>query len=148
MKVTEFKECSPDVQGKMLELLWVEWEKEFTESGVVSIDKLSSKIVDMYAFFVFTDKANDIIGSVGVTIDTPRPTFNTQYWIGNLLVNPVYRNQKQGKMILEFIENYLWKRGITVAHLWCNADIIEFYKKYQWNFSEMKDGKAIMIKML
>lgn len=148
MKVTEFKEAPPNIQGDIIALLWSEWEGEFMESGIVSIDGLSSKLIDMYAFYIFTDKSNNIIGSVGVTIDTPLPTFNTKYWIGNLFVNPTCRKQKNGEMILKFVENFLWKRGITVAHLWCNEDVIGFYKKYHWNFSEIKDCKSIMIKML
>jgi GNAT superfamily N-acetyltransferase len=149
----EFKDIKEDIQKQIGNLLYTQWKDIFNQSDINSESEVITKMLEIYKCFAFLDGISKcLIGIVCVKIDTPTVTFNTNYWICNFYVLERFRKKNIGTKILEFVEDYLYNNNVSIANLWCEKNIIEFYKKYNWNATPESYpghiGSSIMIKML
>jgi len=152
LHAVSFSKITKENQEKIVSFLISFWKDSFKNKTIAQITEYY--LHELYASFAFIDDETlDVIGSVGVRIDTPTPTFNTNYWICDLFVFDEHRNQNHGKFILSFIESFLRKKQISIAHLWCEENVVSFYQKFNWNLSLCdnvpdKTTAKVMIKML
>ena len=140
--VKKFTDTTHDIQNTISEY----------KTHITSVELLIDSLKNIHTCLIFFDLSGTIVGTVSVNIDTTVLTFNTNYWICNLFVLPEYRKKGYGKYILDYTENYLNKQGISIAHLYCNEDLLDFYKRNAWNVSDDnvpdRPLSKIMIKML
>ena len=143
-----YTEVSKDLQIHIAVFIYKEWPDLYVNKDISEIVESFKNLHKCWVFY----NNEDIVGTAGINIDTPVPTFNTNYWICNLFVLPEYRKKGYGKYILDYTENYLNKQGISIAHLYCNEDLLDFYKRNAWNVSDDnvpdRPLSKIMIKML
>jgi len=147
--VKNYKNISNDLKYKVASILFTEWKNNFVKNNINCLEQVIEKLDNIFICFVFLDQDN-FIGTLSINIDTENVTFNTNYWLCNFYIEKEYRNNKKGTKILAFIENYLYKKNILILHLYCEDNVVDFYKKSKWNLSD-KDkttGMNIMIKML
>lgn len=147
-----FRDTSSHIQQKVATVLYEQWQDNFKGCNIKNIDDLVNTLKQIYLCFVVLFDNSEFIGTVCVKIDTPVETFNTNYWICNLFVVKEHRSKRIGQDILQFTERYMFKeKNVHVLHLWCNIDLVNFYKKNDWILSEA-DSKnidtKIMIKMI
>jgi GNAT superfamily N-acetyltransferase len=144
-----FSEQCQVVQDHIVSILWDQWQHKYVTSSVGSTTELCNKLKSAYACLVMFDNG-EVVGTVTITIDTPTETFTTQYWIGDLLIKEEFRKKRLGSKAMYQAEKYLKSRGVSIAHLWCEKDVVDFYVKAQWNISpdDVHDGKYTLIKML
>jgi GNAT superfamily N-acetyltransferase len=153
LKAISYKNVSANIQEQVATLLFTEWKDSFAETKIYSRDDLIGNLKRIYACYVIVESASSsLVGVVCVNIDTPLPTFNTNYWICNLYVLPKYRGKHIGTKILAFIEDYLYRKGVSIGNLWCEKDVSNFYRKNQWIMGEgtnpSKPNSCVMLKML
>ena len=151
-----FNTLPTNIQNDVTNTLWEEWSINFKESGILNRHDLCEKLNQSNnMFFVFfgndCEGFHNFIGTASINYDTPIETFNTNYWINNIFVRKEIRYMRRGSSIMRYVENYLKNKGVNIAHLWCDTDIIPFYSKLDWTFSEFDETnpkREIMFKML
>lgn len=148
MKVYLLWQVSKELKNKVSEALFKEFRTDFENNSLNSSQEVLSELEKQYLSVVFCDDSMEFKGFVCIKIDTPTVTYNTTYWICNLFVEESSRGQGIGSQILEFIEDDLYKTGISVLHLWCNEPLLDYYMKKRWYLHSQDAGKNIMIKML
>lgn len=141
-----YTEISSDLQINIAALIYKQWPDLFADKDIVESFK------KLYKCWVFFNDKNEFVATAGINIDTPVPTFNTTYWLCNFYVVESHRGQHIGEKVLKIIEKNMLENGITMLNLWCEQNLVEFYKKYNWNLTpDSYPGKPesrIMIKML
>lgn len=150
MFVHMFKNLDDSLKITVATHLFKEWEKEYNQTGIIDRQGLIKELNSVHLCFVIINAIGEYIGSVVINMDTPIQSFNTNYWLSNLFIIPEKRGIGIGKDLMAFSENYLFSKGISILHLWCTDELIEFYKKINWNISnkDSTDKKYILIKML
>lgn len=143
-----YSEVSNDLQIRIAGLIYEQWPDLYVNKEISEIVESFKKLHKCLIFYI----NQEVVGTAGINIDTPVPTFNTNYWICNLYVIESFRKKHIGEKILQYIEKNMQSNGITMLNLWCEQNLIEFYKKYQWNLTPdsapNRPESKIMIKML
>ena len=143
-----YTEISKDLQVHIAVLIYKKWPDLYANKN---IDEIVESFKNLHKCWVFYND-QDVVGTAGINIDTPVPTFNTTYWICNLYVIESFRGKHVGEKILKYVEKNMQSSGINILNLWCEQNLIEFYKKYQWNLTPdsvpNRPESRIMIKML
>jgi predicted acetyltransferase len=143
-----YTEVSKDLQVHIAVLIYKQWPDLYANKDIAEIVESFKNLHKCWVFY----NDEEIVGTAGINIDTPVPTFNTNYWICNLYVIESQRGKHMGEKILKIIEQNMQLSGVNMLNLWCEQNLIEFYKKYQWNLTPDahpdKPDSKIMIKML
>lgn len=151
LKAISYKQASQVQKEMVSNVLFMEWKDTFKETNVNDQSDLMKQLDNIYACFLIME-GSTFIGTVSVNVDTIISRFDSNYWICNLYVMPLFRGKHIGRKILAFIEDYLYKNNVSVGNLWCEKKLCEFYKKNQWILSTGtypgKPDSCIMIKML
>jgi GNAT superfamily N-acetyltransferase len=131
-KIVQFKNCPTDVQIMIGHALINEWREDFvlkkiqTYQGVINF--ILHNFVDKNnSFFVLFDDDNDFVATFAVDTENFAP------YISHIYVNPNLRNKGFGKKVVKLAEKYIKKLGFDSSNLWCNEDLIIFYKKLGYN---------------
>jgi GNAT superfamily N-acetyltransferase len=131
-QIVQFKNCSKDVQIMIAHALINEWREDFilkkiqTYQGVINFI-LHNFIDKNNSFFVLFDDDNDFLATFAVDTENFAP------YISHVFVNPNLRNKGFGKKVIKLAEKYIKKLGFDSSNLWCNEDLIIFYKKLGYN---------------
>jgi hypothetical protein len=64
-------------------------------------------------------------------------------WLG---VEIIAIKEGYSKILLDFANQHIKSMGFDEARLWCEKELIPFYKKLEWNIEKMSDEKYVMIK--
>lgn len=130
----EFKYCSENDQIMIANILFKQWQKEFDEYDLNTIDKLRQHLnEEIYKCFTFFD-GEEFIGTVSSNIDTGKiVTFKTNFFICNLYVVDKKRGKGYGKHMLIQMEQFLVSQGISNVTLYCEKNVYDFYIKYKYS---------------
>jgi hypothetical protein len=129
-----YTEVSKDLQIHIAVFIYKEWPDLYVNKDISEIVESFKNLHKCWVFY------------------NNEPTFNTNYWICNLYVIESHRGKHIGEKILKIIEKNMQSSGVNMLNLWCEQNLIEFYKKYEWNLTPDahpdKPDSKIMIKML
>lgn len=131
-KIVQFKNCPPEVQIMIGHALINEWREDFSLKKIQSYQGVINFILHNFvdknnSFFVLFDDDNDFIATFAVDTENFAP------YISHVFVNPNLRNRGFGKKVIKYAEKYIKKLGFDSSNLWCNEDLIKFYKKLGYN---------------
>jgi GNAT superfamily N-acetyltransferase len=131
-KILQFKNCSPEVQIMIAHALINIWKDDFSLKKIYSYKGVINFILKNFTdknniFFVLFDDENDFISTFAIDTENFAP------YISHIFVNPNLRNKGFGTKTLKYAEKYIKKLGFESSGLWCNEELIIFYKKNGYN---------------
>jgi len=131
-KILQFKNCSEQIQDMICHALITIWKDDFamkkisTYLGVKNFILLNFKD-KLNCFFVLFDDDGDFISTFAVDTENFAP------YVSHLFVNPNLRGKGFGKKSLKYAEKYILKLGFNNSNLWCEENLVPFYKKNGYN---------------
>ena len=131
-KILQFKNCPTEIQTMIAHALINIWKDDFklkkihTYQGVINF--ILHNFVDKNnSFFVLFDDDDEFISTFAIDTENFAP------YISHIFVNPNLRKRGFGKKTLKYAEKYISKLGFDSSNLWCNEELIIFYKKQGYN---------------
>ena len=142
VKIIPYQECSQEVKQSVCQHVYKEWKAEAKLSiPEETHDYISSNWSSGDIFYVLLLR-NTFLGCVAVDRKQFYP------FMSHLYIHPLYRGNGYGKFLLTFCEQYVKQLQFDEIRLWCNSDLIGYYKKLGYDVIENKSGKSIMVKKL
>lgn len=89
-------------------------------------------------YVITTQEQNELIGCIALDIKNFTP------FISNLYIINKFRKNGYCNILLNYIYNYVKLLGFNKVRLWCNDELIEFYKNKNWLFENKINDKNIM----
>lgn len=140
-RIIQFKNCPEQIQDMIAHALINIWADDFELKKISTYVGVKNFILHNFkdknnSFFVLFDDEGDFISTFAVDMENFVPM------ISHLYVNPNLRKRGFGIKTLKYGEKYIKKIGFDTSHLWCEEDLIKFYKKNNYNVdSKMKISK-------
>lgn len=134
--IKPYQDMSSNIQKQVIEMLSTEWDF-YTDRYI----KINWNNADIF-YIMTTPDQTKFIGSVAVD----RKNFNP--FISQLYVNPSERKKGYSYILLDIAEEYAKQFHFPTIKLWCNLDMISFYKKLGWTLIEKQDENYIMEKYI
>jgi len=137
-RIIQFKNCPEQIQDMIAHALINIWADDFALKKISTYVGVKNFILHNFkdknnSFFVLFDDEGDFISTFAVDMENFAPM------ISHLYVNPNLRKRGFGTKTLKYGEKYIKKMGFDTSHLWCEEDLIKFYKKNNYNVdSKMK----------
>jgi len=137
-RIIQFKNCPDQIQDMIAHALINIWSDDFALKKISTYVGVKNFILHNFkdknnSFFVLFDDEGDFISTFAVDMENFAPM------ISHLYVNPNLRKRGFGTKTLKYGEKYIKKMGFDTSHLWCEEDLIKFYKKNNYNVdSKMK----------
>jgi GNAT superfamily N-acetyltransferase len=137
-RIIQFKNCPEQIQDMIAHALINIWADDFALKKISTHVGVKNFILHNFkdknnSFFVLFDDEGDFISTFAVDMENFAPM------ISHLYVNPNLRKRGFGIKTLRYGEKYIKKMGFDTSHLWCEEELIKFYKKNNYNVdSKMK----------
>jgi len=136
-KIIQYNQAFPEVQSVVIKHL----KKEFGDFYSDRFVRKNWSSGDV--FYVMVDKSETrFIGCVAVDRRNFYP------YISELYVVPNERRNGYATKLLKFGEEYTKSLSFYVAKLWCDKELVGFYKKRGYTIEEIKDNTYMMRKTL
>jgi len=137
-RIIQFKNCPEQIQDMIAHALISIWVDDFALKKITTYVGVKNFILHNFkdknnSFFVLFDDEGDFVSTFAVDMENFAPM------ISHLYVNPNLRKRGFGTKTLKYGEKYIKKMGFDTSHLWCEEELIKFYKKNNYNVdSKMK----------
>lgn len=138
--IKQFCQIDQDNVKKILTILNSEWGNN---NEIYYDEKLINVNFDKFYVMIIDDK---LIGFIGVDREYIKP------FISHLYVTPENRRQGYASQLLAHAESYCRKMGYNYIYLWCNPELLTYYRRKNWQdayglISRMI-GKLLLMKTL
>jgi len=125
------------IRKELINMLNSEWEN-------YSDEFILSNWQNQDIFYVLVSNIEDSQGEFIGTIAIDRKMFYP--FISQLYINKKYRSLGYAKILIDFANQYIKSMGFDESRLWCDEELIPFYKKLGWIIEKMSDNKYVMVK--